>query len=363
MGRPMLINDEDCDTEYPSLLEEEEGIADSFHPQKPTLLLATVHVARLLGPLTRLCRSLCITAEAIRKFEGHLANCMQVFPLQLRLEAGGPLDPLVIAPLIYFQNARILLYRHNMSPACSLEQRSAAIENCTIAAQGSAGVISRCFQIESEETELRLKVSATSFICTHIWRCMLFLAFKQSWRAFHVLLRYSTLVNDSKPVNTSCGRHLDSFLHKLVERWQYKRVQSMEEDEELIVLLSGDLQGGTNSWIWGNSETGTLLSRRQKHSRTPQATQGTGERVEPFHRDMSTDSLMSDEGMQRWEGWHGIYQAAQWLEEVQRSQHQQQQHMSTQPSAGPQRFESSAGAESNANNTRSRMTIASITDL
>jgi len=352
----MLINDEDCDTEYPSPLEEEEGIAATFHPQKPTLLLAAVHVARLLGPLVKSCRSLCITTEAIRKFEGHLANCMQLFPSELRLGAGGALDPLVIAPLIYFQNARILLYRHNMSPACSAEQRSAAIENCTLVAQDSATVISRCFQIETEETERRLILSATPLICMHIWRCMLFLAFKQRWGPFHVLLRYSALAKDNKPVNTSCGRHLELFLHKLAEGWQYNRLQNIEEHEELIVLLSGDLQAGTNSWVWGNSETGTLLSRRQKHSRTTQAMQGTGEELEPFQRDMSTDSLMSDEGMQQWEGWQGIYQAARWLE-------QQQQHMSSRPSAEPSRFESSAGGASNASNTRSRMTIASITDL
>lgn len=32
LGRPTLINDDDCDTGYPSLLEEGEDIADIFHP-------------------------------------------------------------------------------------------------------------------------------------------------------------------------------------------------------------------------------------------------------------------------------------------------------------------------------------------
>lgn len=360
LGRPMLINDEDCDTEYPSLLEEEEGITDTFHPQKPTLLLASVHVARLLGPLAKLCRSLCITTDAIKKFEAQLINCMQLFPSQLQPSAGGPLDPLVIAPLIYFQNARILLYRHNISPACSTEQRTTAIENCVTAAQDTARAISRCFEFATEDGEHRLRVSATFLICTHLWRCMLFLAFKQSWHAFHLLLRYSALINDSKPVNRSCGRHLDSFLHKLVERYQHDQMQTLEEDEELIVLLSGDLQAGTNSWIWGKSETGTLLSKRQKHSRTAQFAQEVAQSSENSQRDMSTDSLMSDEGMQQWEGWRRIYDAAQWLEEVHRNQ---QQHRLDRPSLEPPRSQSKAGVEQHANTTRSRMTIASITDL
>ncbi|KAK5095799.1 hypothetical protein LTS08_007934 [Lithohypha guttulata] len=52
LGRPMLIADEDCDTEYPQLLEEEEYIADVFHPQRPTLLLASVHFRYSLEPQT-----------------------------------------------------------------------------------------------------------------------------------------------------------------------------------------------------------------------------------------------------------------------------------------------------------------------
>jgi len=360
LGKPMLINDEDCDTEYPNLLEEEESIADTFNPQRPTLLLASINVARLLGPLSKLCRSLCITTEATNSFEALLTNCLQLFPSQLQLGASGPLDPLIISPLMHFQNARILLYQHNLSPACSAEQRSAAIKNCEIAAQDTASVISRCFQVATEEAERRLKASATFLICTHLWRCMLFLAFKQSWSAFHVLLRYSVLINDSKPVNSRCGRHLDSFLYKLLERCKHDRTQNLEHDEELILLLSGDLQAGTNSWVWDSSESGTSLSSRQKHSRTAQATQEVAHLSGNTQRDISTDSLMSDKSIQQWEGWQRIYQAAQWLEEEYKGQ---QQHRPNGPSPERQRSQSKTTADQHMNSTRSRMTIASITDL
>lgn len=186
---------------------------------------------------------------------------------------------------------------------------------------------------------------------------MLFLAFKQSWSAFHVLFRYSALINDNKTVNTSSGRHLEFFLYKLVRRHQDNQTQILEEDEELMVLLSGDLQAGTNRWVWGNSEIGTLLSRRQKHSR---AMQEIAQLSEPAHRDMPTGSLMFDEGMQRWEGWQWIYQTAKWLEEVRRNQ---QQHRPSRPPLEPPRSESKAEAAQRTNDIRSRMTIASITDL
>jgi len=360
LGKPMLINDDDCDTEYPSLLEEEESIADTFNPQRPTLLLASVNVARLLGPLSKLCRSLCITAEATNIFEARLISCLQLFPSQLRLGASGPLDPLIISPLMHFQNARILLYRHNISPTCSAEQRSAAIEKCEITAQDTASIISRCFQVATEEAERRLRASATFSICTHLWRCMLFLAFKQSWSAFHVLLRYSALINDSKPVNTSCGRHLDSFLYRLLEICKHDRTQNLEQDEELIALLSGDLHAGTKSGLWENSEAGTLLSRQRKHSRTAQATQEVAPSSGNTQRDMSADSLMSDESMQQWAGWQRIYQTAQWLEEEHKSQ---LQHRPDGLSPERQRSHSKPAADQHMNATRSRMTIASITDL
>ena len=51
LGKPMLINDDECDTEYPQVLDEERLVTDDIQtPLPPTLLLASVHVARLLAP-------------------------------------------------------------------------------------------------------------------------------------------------------------------------------------------------------------------------------------------------------------------------------------------------------------------------
>lgn len=361
VGRPMLIADEDCDTEYPEPLEDEDQPSEAFHPQNPALLLATIHVARLLAPLARLCRSLCITAEAIKKYEAHLSGCMQLFPAQLQLSAKGPLDPFTMAPLLHFQNTRLLLYRHNMSPACSSEQRTASIDNCVLAAQATASVLSRCFLCTDslENGESRLRASASFQTCTHLWRCMLFLAFRQDWSSFYIILRYVAVIGDSKPINTSCGRHLSLFLHLLIDKHRQGNVASLEDDEDLVVLLSGDLQAGTSSWVWGTTETGTLLSRRQKHSRAASTPREMTE-PSPTPLQITWDALLTDEDRKEWGGWQKLYEAAQWLEEFQRAQFS----ISSRPQAnqrGTQSIHTTQKANENLS-TRSRMAIASITD-
>lgn len=353
----MLINDEDCDTEYPEVLEDEEKNIDAFHPQKPTFLLASVHIARLLAPLAKICKSLCVTADAIRKFESHLRSCLLLFPPHLQLQATQPLDPLYLSPLIHFQNARLVLYRHNMSPACSSEQRTAAINSCCSTSMDTASIMSRCFAGTNpvEQIEQKLRCSASFLTCTHLWRCMLFLAFRQQWDAFHVLLRCSAAIDDARPINISCGRHLDLFLDCLIKRYTSKERGNSEEDEDLIVLLSGDLQSGTSSWVWGNIESGTLLSRRQKHSRStqppPSATQQNKSNL------VSWDASEPQEVMSQWRGWQKIVEAARWLENAHRESR-------SQPNPWDSRRQSSAhefmDPEQPAIDSRSRMNIANI---
>lgn len=362
LGRPMLIADEDCDTEYPQLLEEEEYIADVFHPQRPTLLLASVHVCRLIAPLAQLCRSLCITIDARRRFEVHMNKCMNLFPVSLQLGATDPLDPMNMAPILHFQNVRLLLHRHNISPANSLEQRSASIDACVQIAQDTATVVSRCFLFLDREgsAEARLRISATALICTHLWRCMLFLAFRQHWVPFDVLLRYVAAVGDSRPVNVSCGRHLSLFLNALVEKREANDTKNLEEDEELIVLLSADLQAGTNSWVWGNTETGTLLSRRQRHSRlVPDSSSSSSPSPQ-----ISLDSNVSKQEIEQWGGWQSVHEAARRL-----SDDSNQKAVPPQlPNYGrivPDYQQGASQPEPGrcTNTARARMTIASITDL
>lgn len=325
LGKPMLINDEECDTEYPELLDEERTLADTSNPWSTitpsALLLATVHVARLMAPMSRLFRSLCITNDTMVRFESHLGTCLGLYPQALQLASGTPIDPRNVLPLIYFQNARLMLHRHNLSPSCSPEQRSHAIEYCVAAARDTAKVISRCIMSEGRgpmpEAERHLMLSANTMFCTHIWRAMLLLLFRPIDDSFFMLLRAASAVGSTKSINVSCGRYLSFCLRKLVEKMESPAALDLEQDEEIVVYLSGDLQASTNSWVWGNAETGTHLSRRQKHGRPKQLSQDQ-DHVSPVNsHSPSWDSVLSEEEQQDWGGWETIDRGGRYLQSLQ----------------------------------------------
>ena len=332
----MLINDDECDTEYPDILEDERSMFDASNPAlnapPSVVLLANIHVARLLAPLAKLFRSLCITTETLSKFEGHLRDCMQLFPSGLQLGSNNTLDPRSLSPLICFQNARIMLHRHNLSPSCSPEQRAQAIEQSLAVARDTAGVLSRCTGAHAkQEIEERLVLAATTLMCTHLWRCLLFLLFRPLDEAFFTILKAATVIGSTKAINICCGRHLSFCLRKLVEKFEIPGPIELEQDEEVLVYLSGDLQASTNSWVWGHAETGTHLSRRQKHGRSKQPAQDH-EHLSPVSaQSPSWDSMLSQEEQHDWGGWEHVERGGRYLQQIQQQRFQQQLHQQEKP--------------------------------
>ncbi|KIW46103.1 uncharacterized protein PV06_01794 [Exophiala oligosperma] len=373
LGKPMVINDDECDTEYPQILEEERLVlSDDLHTPFPaTLLLASVYVARLMAPLAKMFRSLCITNEALTKFETHLGDCLQLLPPTLQPSATRPLDPCIMAPIIYFQNVRLLLHRHNLSPSSSPEQRAQAIERCVQAARDTATVLSRCMvpHIQPHDWEQRFILSSTTVICTHLWRCMLLLLFRQTFDPFFLILRALSTINDARSINVSAGRYMAFFIQRLIEYYERGGSLEPEHDEELLVFLSADLQSTTHSWVWGNAETGTHLSRRQKHGRP--------KNLNPEHEHFpanaastpSWDSFLSEEEQRDWGGWQNIEKLARHLQRLcdSRQQRMHDQHPSPYPhqSGSTEHDLGRTLPPVNTPNTptgdnRSRMTIANI---
>ena len=382
----MLINDDECDTEYPDILEDERSMFDASNPASTpppsVVLLANIHVARLLAPLAKLFRSLCITSETLSKFEGHLRDCMQLFPPALQLGSSAALDPGSLLPLICFQNTRVMLHRHNLSPSCSPEQRAQAIEQCFSVARDTASVVSRCMAGQpQQETDERLVLAATTLLCTHLWRCLLFLLFRPLDQAFFTILRASSVIGSTKAINVCCGRHLSFCLRKLVEKFESAVAVDLDQDEEVLVYLSGDLQASTNSWVWGNAETGTHLSRRQKHGR-PKLPSQDSDHISPVSaQSPSWDSMLSQEEQHDWGGWENVERGARYLQQVQQQRLQQQIHEHDRPvsilpriggqgseAPGQSRSQDQSGptlapispSTQSSESSRSRMTIANI---
>lgn len=296
-----------------------------------------------------------------------LGACMQMFPQELQLHTKTPLDPLVMAPLIYFQNTRIVLHRHNLSPACSAEQRSLAIKNCSTAAEDTAAILSRCFDMQApaEQVQMRLRMAATNLLCTHTWRCLLFLSFCQMWGSFYILLRFVSVVEDSRPVNVSCGRHLNFFLDRMIERCQQDTAYKLEDDAELIVLLSADLQAGANGWVWNTKEATVPQLPRQSSSNQIPSSSRSSELQQQAEGWPSWDSPITESEKERWGGWEKVSQAAQYLERLQRSRQPQtplQLHPPVRSNTESRTGSLKTESDRSTSTPKSRMTIASITD-
>ncbi|EAU39475.1 conserved hypothetical protein [Aspergillus terreus NIH2624] len=364
MGKPVLINDQDCDVGLPCPVEE-QGIEGGCVPesQQTTPLLATIHVVRSIGQLCRTLRSCSISPATIDTFERHFHACLAVFPPQYHPTSDQYLDPRCLAPVVHLQNARLILHRHNISPYCTPEVRASALDYCMSTCKDTASLLMRCMRTPPGHTDVDdwrplLASSANTILCTHIWRCVLLLLLRQEFAAALVCVQALAVVGDSRVVNAACGRYIAFFLHQLLERVQRPESVDPERDEELMVYASGDMQGSNDgSWAWQGSETGSQLEA---------ALDGPPPHPHPGGRDnLSTGEAES------WEGWEWVEKTIQYfLSEKQRQQAQPQPMDYEQRPVSP-RVKSSESAypsperpastdEAAAQRTASRMTIASI---
>ncbi|KOS36979.1 hypothetical protein ACN38_g12248 [Penicillium nordicum] len=371
MGKPVLINDQDCDIDLPCPVDEQyitEG-GDMPESQQTTPLLATVHVVRSLGQLTHTLRSATISPATLETFEQHFNTCLATFPSQFHPKTDQDLDPRSLAPVIYLQNARLLLHRHNISPFCPDFVRTSAMDYCVSTALDTANILARCMRNyptnpgpqSTNDPRSHFASSAGSLLCTHIWRCTLLLLFRGEYAGALACVQALSSIGDMRTVNAASGRYLAFFLRRLLVRIRPSEghIPDLDRDEEMMAYVSGDMQGTTDgSWVWHGSETGSQLEGMGMGGSTPTSS----------HRrtEMETDV--------EWEEWHWIEKTVQDLftEQHQHQQHQQQMAYGRDVPMGQPKVEASSSttttlAPESASDTdrrsssaHSRMTIASI---
>ncbi|KAJ5465648.1 hypothetical protein N7530_009435 [Penicillium desertorum] len=360
MGKPVLINDQDCDIDLPCPVDEQyitEGgkIPDS---QQTTPLLATIHVVRSIGQLTRTLRSATISPATLETFELHFNTCLATFPSQFHPKTDQDLDPRSLAPVIYLQNARLLLHRHNISPFCPDIVRTSAMDYCVSTALDTANILSRCMRNypthpappSINDPRSHFASCASSLLCTHIWRCTLFLLFRGEYAAALACVQALSSIGDVRTVNAACGRYLAFFLRRLLVRIRPTEghVPDLDRDEEMMAYVSGDMQGTSDgSWVWHGSETGSQLEGMAISTPTPSSRPTETE----------TDA--------EWPGWEWIEKTVQ---DLFTEQHQRQQMAYAQRDVamGQPKLEPSSStlapesASERSSSAHSRMTIASI---
>ncbi|KAJ5161969.1 hypothetical protein N7492_007361 [Penicillium capsulatum] len=249
MGKPVLINEKDCSTEFPGQVEEHfapnnSGLSDP----SLTSLLATIHVVRSFSPLARTLRLPSLTPTTLQTFEGHLNTTLMTFPHHLHPNNLQEPDLRSLAPLICVQNARLILHRHNINPYCSPGSRSAAIDLCVAVALDTVHILSSCMR--GKDWKPIFATCAGTLLCTHIWRCTLYLLFRQQYDAAEVCIQASAAVGDSRAANAACGRYLSFFMRSLVDRAS-RHILDLDQDEEMVAYVSGDMQGTSDGgWVW-----------------------------------------------------------------------------------------------------------------
>ncbi|PHH58858.1 hypothetical protein CDD81_4264 [Ophiocordyceps australis] len=261
LGHPCLINDADCDVALPAAVDDHflgpEGahVPGDAEPLTHSLL-AVIHVVRCFGPLLEAMDFCALSPGQLAAFDEHLRKCLATFPPACHLASTLPLAPHLLAPLAYLLHTRLLLHRHNLSPAAAPHVRLAALEFCTQVALDTASLL------------LRTKApadAATALLVTHLVRCSLFLLLTGHVDAALVCLRALAAIDARRDHTPSAGRFLSFFVYTLAaKRLEHAAflsrrhaldppalLMSLARDEELLVYVSADLQAWPrHSWLW-----------------------------------------------------------------------------------------------------------------
>lgn len=216
------------------------------------------HLARMIKPLVLTIYPRGVGNELLRSYAESLASCMQSFPVDLQLSSTTPLDPTNLPIITAFQNTCLSVYRQNLSPQCAPEQRLQAIEQCLNVACDTASIMTRCMCVQPQfaDWRSRLSTSASTLLCTHLWRCTLFTLHRGYHDASLALIRSLATIGDAKAITIPCGRYISFFLQQMLSRMENPTPSaSLDTDEEALAYLSADVQSNARTaWIWGDTQ-------------------------------------------------------------------------------------------------------------
>lgn len=312
LGRVLLIDDADCDINLPCPVDDhfitEGGVMMPPGQAAPSsnFLLTTIHVVRLIGPLLQSLSAAIISPATLHIFDSHFDSCMAAFPPHCQINHTSPLDPRYLHPICHLQNSRLVLHRHNLSTSCTSDVRLIAMEACVRAAKDTVALLQRVMQWKptdgtqpSASWQTGLVTNATAMLCTHIWRCTLFLLYGGHFAEAATCIQVSATIGDARAINLACGRYLYGFLSLFHDR--LNKGESME-DEGVLAIVSGDVQGSSeSSWIWVGSETGTALNNASAEQEN--GTDGKGSLV---NGDGFLSPSLTPEEARDWGGWPNI---------------------------------------------------------
>ena len=330
MGRPTSVKDEDCNVGMPSPVDDEHMHSDngwlSSPPEQSTsLLLPLVQIVGGISKMLRVIKGPHLAPSALEAYEAHFKDCMREFPIYRQIRPNDYVDPKELPPIIYLQNARLVLHRHNLQPGSEAAHRSSALTSCAAAAADTARLLRRCMQEAPPEKQLhnmerndaweeRMVSAVSSFLCTHIWRCTLFLCFRFEFELAIWCVQASAALGNSRPINTACGQNLEFYLGEMAKK--LKEGCKIDADEDMIAYTSGDLQGNLETaWVWECKEGD---DQEDYADRSPS---GTRQRDIP---------LLDEANEPRWDRWGKILDL---LNDIFEEKQREQQHRAIEESS------------------------------
>ncbi|RYO90031.1 hypothetical protein DL764_008499 [Monosporascus ibericus] len=313
LGRPFVIDDADCDVSLPEPCDDHYLQTDGpIHPLNANPLTHYLHVVidvvRCYSALRKALSMQVVAPTRLATFDAHFIACQRAFPAACDPQSDLPIAPHILMPLTYLLSTRLLLHRHNLAPTCPPETRKSAIDQCTITAMDTAGLIGR--------TSATLADTATALLTTHIFRCTLFLLLAGRYEAASTCIRALSSIGARRDVATPCGRFLSFFLTTLTSKraelasylprsgphgFAHTALpgatavqESLIRDEELLIYVSADLQAGPeSSWVWAGAESeASVISAKPAGGGLLMAENRTG---------------LSAEEMQDWGDWDGLF--------------------------------------------------------
>lgn len=150
------------------------------------------------------------------------------------------------------------------------------------------------------------------------------LCFRGDYESALICLRLSATVGTLRKINVACGKNLEFFLSRLLDRMRSGSGghHQLEHDEEMIVYVSGDLQGMKDlSWVWAGSEPGppSAMSPASPHGQPGYGHEDVMQGIKretslPLRPNPASPEMDSTE----WGGWTGIDRSIQELMEEHR---------------------------------------------
>ena len=311
IGRSSAIDDDDCSFNPPYYMNERLSEPDGIHQSEdsPTATTLLTNVVACVSRILRALKSSPVASSSLQDLDVQIQECMSKFPRHHHIHSNESLQLNTVMPVIYLQNARLLLHRQNLAPMCTPDVRSHAIDDCLKISQDTARLVIRMMPEESDMSNLSvsptrqeatLKSAASAFLCTHIWRCTLFLSFRGDYQAAFHCIKASAAIGNSRVINLSCGRYLEFFLNALLAALQQDQDHGLDQDPDLVAYLSGDLQHSFDSaWIWQRDEVDSPRSELEGNQKI-------------------SASLRGIYGAVEWNGWDDIFKLLTRLSEENR---------------------------------------------